>query len=852
MASLLGKEYNSRSTGIVVACETLKLGKPLLGKNSVFQMALPVNMKLIKDELDIINAVRKGIDMKGCNSEIIETWVRQVRRLAYEMEDIVDQFMYVVGGDQQKEPCASLKKIFKKHQSLFSLDEIATKADIISKEAMELSKRLGRCAQPITGMHAPAINYDSEQQLYYPGHDHSTINDNELVGIDKNREILINSLHLEDPSLRIIAVWGMGGLGKSTLANNSYKINDIWRNMLKKIHGNDNKASDAGSMESAELRRYLIILDDVWTAEVLFRIREVLVDNNLGSRVIITTRIEEVASIAEDGCKIKFHRIKIAFNFMTHGELVFMSSLNDRDAWLLFCRKAFSNCINSICPQELHQCGKDVVDKCDGLPLALVAIGSSLSLKTRSNKEWRLFYNQLILELHNNENLNQDYLIHRKRLTRLWIAEGFIEHKGGCSLEDVGEVYLTELVQRSMLQVVARNSFNQIQWLCMHDLVRELAIFQSKKENLCAIYDDTYGVVQVGLDPRRVSVLQCNNDGIRSSIDPSRLRTLIAFDTCMASCSWHSFIPRESKYLTMLDLSGLPIEKIPNSVGELVNLRLLGLNNWEPIEPFEGLWGLKELQSLNEVRATKVFIAKLGYLSQLRSISITYVRSSHCAQLCNSLSKMHLLTRLHIRASNEHELLLLEDLTLKNPLEKLELVGRLSEGTLESPFFSTHGNQLLLMELAWCQLTNSPVAQLSELSNLTELRLTRAYIGQHLNFHGKLFQKLKKVVLWDLPQVNQICIHEGALASLEYLHIDSLKELWDIPIGIKFLNSVKEAYFTRMHSEFTRNFQMGKLNHIPKVYWSQKAKGKGSTEGPRLEGTILVLICQLRGEILMV
>uniref|UniRef100_A0A0D9XEW6 NB-ARC domain-containing protein n=1 Tax=Leersia perrieri TaxID=77586 RepID=A0A0D9XEW6_9ORYZ len=907
-----------KKIGIAVACDTLKLAIPLAAKRSESKKvelvkALRFNMRQIKKELEIINAFLKELGMKGYKGEVVETWIRQVRRLAHDMEDVVDEFMYVVGKNKHRESWSCVRKIMKKAKPLFSLDEIATKADMINRELVELSKRLDRWTRPFCSeSYIPPTNYSSEEQLYLPGHDYS-INDDELVGIDKNRQTLVESLCLEDCSLRIIAVWGMGGLGKSTLVNNiykneavasnfnchawlcisqSYKIYDIWRNMLKEFCGEDNQGFDAENMNSTELRlelakilhkkRYLIILDDVWSAADFLKIREVLVDNGLGSRVIITTRIEEVASIAEDGCKIS------------------LEPLNNHDAWLLFCRKAFPKIKNHICPPELHQCGMDIVDKCDGLPLALVAIGSLLSLKPRNRKEWKLLYNQLISEVHDNENLNriekilnlsykhlpnylkncflycamfpEDYIIQRKKLIRLWIAEGFIEQKGACSLEDVAEGYLMELVRRSMLQVVARNSFNRIQCLRMHDILCEIAIVQSKKESFSTVYDDTHGVVQVGSDSRRVSVLQCNS-GIRSTVDPSRLHTFLAFDTSMALSSASSFIFSESKYLAVLELSGLRIETIPHSVGELFNLRYLclndtnvkelpksirklhnlqtlslertqllkfprgfsnlkkmrhllvwksvdatykSLNNWESLEPFEGLWNLKELQSLCEVRATKNFVSKLGNLSQLRSLCITYVRSSHCAQLCNSLSKMQHLTRLHIRAMNEYDVLLLEDLALPNPLEKLDLLGPLSEGTLESPYFTTYGNELLQMELSCCQLTVNRVAWLSELSNLTELRLTRVYTGQQLIFHANCFPNLKKALLWDLQQVNQICIQEGALSSLQYLHFDSLMELRNVPTGIEFLSSVKEAYFTMMHSDFVRSLQTGKVNHIPK------------------------------------
>ncbi|KAF6998704.1 hypothetical protein CFC21_014796 [Triticum aestivum] len=899
-----------KKIGIALAAEALKHAGPWL--------ELSNNMKRMKNDLELLQSFLGDIGSKGWPDRVTETWIGQARRLAYDMEDIVDQFIYVVGKHHQKGSWwASVKKIVKKPQSLFTLVQIATAFQRIELELTQL-KQNREWTQPIAGVtDVPATDYDIQQQMYLPGHDYS-ISDDELVGLGKNRETLMKSLNLEEFSdLQIIAVWGMGGIGKSTLVHNvlrnaasqfecsawvsvsrAYKIDDIWRSMLKGIYSKDKKEFDAEKvsidekMSTAELqvklkeiletKRYLIILDDVWTAEDLFKIKEVLVDVGMGSRVIVTTRTEEVASIADDGCRIKVER------------------LEEGDAWHLFCRKAFPRIENHICPKALQECGQLIVQKCDGLPLALVAIGSILSLKQQNVTQWRLFQDQLIWELDNNKNLNrvknilnlsykylpdylkscflycamfpEDYMIKRKKLIRLWVAEGFIEQKGTFSLEDIAEGYLTELVQHSMLHVVERNSFNRIKRLRMHDLVRELAIFQSKRESFSTTYDDSLGVIQVESDSRRMSVLQCKN-GIQPSIGQCRLRTFIAFSTSKASSS---LFPSESKYLAVLELSGLPIETIPNSVGELFNLRYLGLDGtnvkvlpksvvnlhnletlglagagclnlprgsenlkrlrhirmykwlditcsvfktYEPFEPFEGLWSLKDLQTLHSVPASKVFIAKLANLSQLRAFSINGVRSIHSAQLCDSLSKMHQLSQLEIKASNEDDELQLETLTLTNRLKKLNISGRISEGTLNSPFFSTNRDALHEISLRWSQLAENPLQRLSELSNLTLIYLRRAYTGQELTFHPEWFPNVKILFLYDLPHVNQICIHERALVRLEELVISGLAELRDIPTGLEHRKSLIKALFLDMQPEFKRNLQAAKLEHISISYY---------------------------------
>lgn len=146
------------------------------------------------------------------------------------------------------------------------------------------------------------------------------------------------------------------------------------------------------------------------------------------------------------------------------------------------------------------------------------------------------------------------------------------------------------------------------------------------------------------------------------------------------------------------------------------------------------------------------------------------------------------------------------------------MYGQLSEGTFASPFFINHGNSLLQIDLWYCQLTENQLSRLSELSNLTSLSLRKVHTGQQLHFNADCFRNLKKIYLWDLPHVNQIFIHDGALLSLEHLEITGLQELRDVPFGVGLLTSLKEARFVNMHSEFARNFHKAKLDHIPNVY----------------------------------
>uniref|UniRef100_A0A2P2LKT0 NB-ARC domain-containing protein n=1 Tax=Rhizophora mucronata TaxID=61149 RepID=A0A2P2LKT0_RHIMU len=117
-------------------------------------------------------------------------------------------------------------------------------------------------------------------------------------------------------------------------------------------------------------KRYVIVLDDVWSIELWSRIRGAFPNNRRGSRIILTTRNENVAASVGIGSHV--HRLE---------------PLGEKDAWTLFCRKAFWNDPNRCCPEQLQLLADAILKRCQGLPLAIVAIGGLMCSRSKTIEE---------------------------------------------------------------------------------------------------------------------------------------------------------------------------------------------------------------------------------------------------------------------------------------------------------------------------------------------------------------------------------------------------------------------------------------------------------------------------------
>ncbi|KAJ1704032.1 hypothetical protein LUZ63_003811 [Rhynchospora breviuscula] len=346
---------------------------------------------------------------------------------------------------------------------------------------------------------------------------HSLVIESEVIGRDGEKEKIV--CEVMDPqrkrdNISVVAIVGMGGLGKTTLAQLVYNDERVkahfelfmWVcvssdfdtiNISKSIlelatNGGDVSTSNKEVLQSRlrrilDMKRYLLVLDDVWNEETdkWDELRTILFSGaSLGSVIIVTTRSKRAASIMG--------------TLPSHD----LASLTDEDSWRLFERRAFGAEVKEP-TDELRTIGKTIVCKCVGLPLALKAVAGTMRTKTEVS-EWRAISKSNILDgLQSTGNVlpvlklsydnlpshtkqcfafcaifPRDYVIERDALIQLWMANDFIPTAGSIeNLEDKARYIFYELYWGSFFQdIKEEETYYGSKIKCkMHDLMHDLA-----------------------------------------------------------------------------------------------------------------------------------------------------------------------------------------------------------------------------------------------------------------------------------------------------------------------------------------------------------------------------------------
>ena len=848
----------------------------------------------IKKELKSMHDFLVDTNKRGVRSEGEKNWVANVRNMVYDVEDVIDEFMYHIRRQQLRGRFASQTIYFP--QNLRVRQQTATRLQKINKEIRAIPEMKERyhvdCSE----------GQSSGDQWVRRGESSLCVTEDELVGIETKRLLLMGWLMGGESQLTVISIVGMGGSGKTSLAANTFnnvkkhfdcyawitvslayknEIDDILRSMTMQFYDSKNEVTPTGlsSMDYKGLLRtlmcyikdktFLLVLDDVWDTNFLDDMKVPLPVTHNGSRILLTTRNEDVARYPFGG-KSDWHRIQ---------------PLKEEEAMELFCKKAFSSSPNRTCPLQHQSFVQGLVKKCGGLPLAITALGSLMCMKNLS--QWEEISSNLDFSLSENPKLGvpksilllsfndlpyhlkpcflycslfpKNHEIQSRRLMKLWMAEGFVKQVRGFTQEEVAESYLVQLICRNLLEVVRWNGFGRPKRCKMHDVMRELALSISEAENFGVVHDG--GEEMRECKARRISI-QITDSELQSFMGISKLRSFLVFNKLKT-------LPFGSKMLRVLDLEDAPIdelsdelfnlfnlrylnlrgtlvkelpksikrllnlqtldigntkiETLPREVGKLENLRHLILHhftkNWFNFKFVTGtrtpsnISRLKNLQVLSYLEANSDLIRQIQSMTQLTTIGISNVKEVDNLDLCDSIQRMKLLRFLSIMVADEEETLQLDALSSPPPnLQKLVLIGKLNK----LPQWVCSLERLTELCLHWSRLQEDIVPSIANLPNLGRLELTNAYLGRRLIF-GAGFLKLTALMIVNLPQLNEVTIERGVMPDLKLLYIVNCMELNTVPRGIEYLNL--QVLFSGIPSVELRNsVNFANVQHMQIIY----------------------------------
>ncbi|XP_058769240.1 putative disease resistance RPP13-like protein 3 [Vicia villosa] len=645
----------------------------------------------LRNELEIINIYLKtSSEWKKNNHKQIEQKVlTQIRDVSYSAEDVIDTFITNVAFYKKRNVLGRMLHSVG-HAKL--LHDVAEKIDKIKTMLNEIHENKIKYCQESNDQSTSAREDEKRTQTLHRLR--RNVEEEDVVGFVHESEVVINRL-IEGglPRLKVFSIIGMGGLGKTTLARKVYNSNEVKKQfncrawvyvsnecrakdlllgLLQILMPNRNyecsssnikkgkkkHKEDVNNLSDEELKKrvreclkwekYLLVLDDLWKIQDWDEVKDAFPDENKGSRILITSRLKEVAS------------------HTGRDPPYYLQFLSEEQSWELFFKKVFRG---EEYPRDLESLGKQIVKSCGGLPLSIVVLAGLLANKEKSHREWSKVLGHVNWYLTRDETQVKDvvlklsfdnlpsrlkpcflYLgifpedseIRVSQLLQLWIAEGFIQETESRDACDVAEDYLYELVDRSLIQVARIKDSGGVKTCRIHDLLRDLCILESKEDKFFQVCTDNN--ILIPTKPRRLSVHSSMSHYLSSStVDHSCVRSLFCSDNSSLYYGYEwKWLTKNFKLVQVLDFEGKCCFKIPSNLGNFIHLRFpqlqefhmrnLPIRNWKlgngsmPRLHILDIYGCDKLDSLP---------SELWSLTTLRKARVWNPSSAMAAMLKN-------------------------------------------------------------------------------------------------------------------------------------------------------------------------------------------------------------------------
>ncbi|KAH9684348.1 putative disease resistance RPP13-like protein 1 [Citrus sinensis] len=682
--SLIGEAILTASVDLLV--------KKLASEGVLFfarQKEIEADLMRWANMLEMIKAVLDDAEEKKTTNQFVKKWLGKLQNLAYDVEDLLDEFQteafrrrLLLGNGEpaaaHDQPSSSrtrtskFRKLIPACCTTFTPQSIQFDYGLMSK-IKEINSRF---QEIVTQKNSLGLNVSSAGRSTEDRQRRETtslVNEAKVYGRETEKkeivELLLKDDSRKDGGFSVISITGMGGLGKTTLAQlvyNDKQVEDhfdlkawtcvsddfdlirLTKSILLSI-ASDQKVDDHDLNKLQEKlkkqllrKKFLLVLDDVWNENNNDWVQLSLPfeAGAQGSKIVVTTRNQQVAKI------------------MRPDQAYELKNLSTEDCLSVFSQHSLGTRDFSS-HKSLEDIGKKIVIKCNGLPLAAKTLGGLLCGEhdrgvwedVLSSKIWELpedrcpiipalavsyYYLSAPLKqcFAHCSLFPKDYEFEEEEIILLWSASGFLDHKEREKTgEDLGRKFFKELRSRSFLQQSSNNKSRFV----MHDLVSDLAQWAAGEMYFTMEYTSEVNKQQrFSRYLRHLSYIRGDYDGVQRFGDLYDIQHLRTFLPVILSNSKPgylapSMLPKLLKLqsLRVFSLRGYRILELPDSVGDLRYLRYLNLSGTEIRTLPESVSKLYNLHSLllEDCDRLEKLCADMGNLVKLHHLKNSNTKS---------------------------------------------------------------------------------------------------------------------------------------------------------------------------------------------------------------------------------